>query len=305
MKLAILLFLAGLVLSQEDNSLLVTPDYIESVNSTVDWEVESLENSIFKGMTVQEFRENMLGDALNETYMPPNATNINDTITETNELLNATKDWQNDKCTHQIRDQKGCGSCWAFTTASLVADRCCMETHNDYGWLAPQELISCDEKNYGCTSGLASKALQYVSDNGLVPETCFPYAAKAEPCPHKCSDSSVWSNVHHCICKKLVYCGSVNSAKQCLQKGPIAVRMIVYQDLTIYKSGIYCWDQKSKLIGGHAVRCVGYSDTPKPHFNCANTWGTSWGQKGYFWISTDDKCGMRLNNENSWTVEDC
>lgn len=38
-----------------------------------------------------------------------------------------------------------------------------------------------------------------------------------------------------------------------------------------------------QLLGGHAVLCVGY-DNPSQRFICRNSWGTDWGQAGYFTI---------------------
>ena len=35
--------------------------------------------------------------------------------------------------------------------------------------------------------------------------------------------------------------------------------------------------------GGHCACIVGYNDTTQM-FTCANSWGTSWGNKGYFTI---------------------
>jgi hypothetical protein len=37
----------------------------------------------------------------------------------------------------------------------------------------------------------------------------------------------------------------------------------------------------AKLLGGHAVPIIGYDDT-KGVFLCQNSWGTSWGNKGFF-----------------------
>ena len=38
---------------------------------------------------------------------------------------------------------------------------------------------------------------------------------------------------------------------------------------------------KEKQVGGHAVVAVGY-DNPSQRFIVRNSWGRSWGQKGYF-----------------------
>ena len=36
-----------------------------------------------------------------------------------------------------------------------------------------------------------------------------------------------------------------------------------------------------KVVGGHAVLCVGYDDKSRT-FLIRNSWGKSWGLKGYF-----------------------
>lgn len=40
-------------------------------------------------------------------------------------------------------------------------------------------------------------------------------------------------------------------------------------------------DPNESLLGGHAVICTGYHDFTKRFF-CRNSWGTNWGDKGYF-----------------------
>lgn len=55
------------------------------------------------------------------------------------------------------------------------------------------------------------------------------------------------------------------------------------------------------LLGGHAVTCVGY-DMDSDRFIIANSWGTDWGQKGFFTIPAD-----YLINDNLaadfWTIK--
>ncbi len=37
------------------------------------------------------------------------------------------------------------------------------------------------------------------------------------------------------------------------------------------------------ILGGHAVICCGYDDA-KRVWICRNSWGTGWGDKGYFYM---------------------
>ena len=291
------IILAILILAISADRLLITPEYTEYLKNHVSWTVADYEENVFKGWTEAEFM-NMLGDK-DIQYIPP--------LSKTPKVganLPSEVNWRGANCVHEIHNQGNCGSCWAFATASVVSDKCCMGK-KDFGWLSPQELVSCDtDENSGCNGGLAALALQYVKSNGLVQEECYPYVGQDEACPSACKSGSDWAAAHVCKPGNLIDCGTLPSMKACLQKGPITARMLVYRDFTSYKEGVYCWDKKSSFLGGHAIRCLGYSEDPKPHLLCANSWGPTWGDKGCFKISTVDGCGIRLTAHDAWTAED-
>ena len=292
MKILILACLLAAVLA---SPLVVSQDYVEYLRKVVDWEVANYEENVFKGMTLDEVSA-MLGDSEEPTLVSGVAPNVDNVPRSVN--------WQGANCIHEISNQGNCGSCWAFATASVVSDLCCLQSQ-DQGRLSSQELISCDRVNNGCNGGLAANALKYVQAKGLVPSKCYPYIARQESCPTKCKDESDWASAHVCKCGTLVDCGTLPKMQQCLTTGPITVRMLVYQDFMNYKSGVYCWSGSGSFLGGHAIRCVGYSDSPIPNLNCANSWGPSWGEKGYFRISTKDGCGIRLTPSDAWAAKDC
>ena len=55
-----------------------------------------------------------------------------------------------------------------------------------------------------------------------------------------------------------------------------------FESASVAKSGIIPMPTKAEsLLGGHAVACVGYT---KDHFIMRNSWGNSWGDKGYFYM---------------------
>ncbi len=278
---------------------IVTQEYTDYLKRHVDWEVTDYEDNIFRGWTEEEFASLLGDDASDPGFIPEGAE-----LPQEYGSLPASIDWVGQRCIHGVRTQGKCGACWAFSTATMVSDRCCLQA-KDPGVLSVQELVSCDRTNNGCTGGMISRALVYVQKNGLAPEACYPYVERQEVCPLKCKSRTDWLQSHACKCKSIVDCGTLNGMMTCLQKGPIGVRMIVYKDLAAYHGGIYCWDGKSPQLGGHAVRCTGYGTTPKPNLMCANSWGIGWGIKGYFQIETRDGCGVRMTPHDAWTVEGC
>ena len=71
------------------------------------------------------------------------------------------------------------------------------------------------------------------------------------------------------------------------QNKPIVIGISVYDSFegeSVSKTGIVPMPKrKESLLGGHAILVVGY-DEEKQHFICRNSWGTSWGDKGYFYL---------------------
>jgi C1A family cysteine protease len=55
-----------------------------------------------------------------------------------------------------------------------------------------------------------------------------------------------------------------------------------------------------QVLGGHAVICCGYDDVAK-RFRVANSWGTGWGQKGFFTIPYDYFLNSDLASD-FWTL---
>ena len=260
----------------------ITKEYLAELQASVDWEVTSYEENVFRGWTESELH------ALLGVKLPEEVASL--PVFESDVVPPMTLSWENDKCIHEVRNQGSCGSCWAFGVAGMLSDRCCMHS-KDQGWLAPQELVSCDKKNYGCQGGWPVWALNYVvSAKGLVPEACFKYQARNMPCPTKCGDGKDWKASHVCTCNGLKTCLGTANMKQCLASGPIVVTFEVCNDFFSYRSGIYkC--HCSQPAGLHAVTAIGFGSDPECHWIVRNSWGASWGDKGYFKMACES-CGM-------------
>jgi cathepsin L len=77
--------------------------------------------------------------------------------------------------------------------------------------------------------------------------------------------------------------------------GPISVAMDASQTtFRFYKSGVYYDSQCSETKLDHGVLAVGYGElNSEAYWLVKNSWGTSWGDAGYFMIAQrDNDCGI-------------
>ena len=193
-------------------------------------------------------------------------------------------DWRNNSGNYvtPIRDQRSCGSCWAFaTTAALEsATLITLGTPGVDINLAEQILVSCSGAG-SCGGGYTSYASDYFQDTGLPLESCYPYTGTNGNCGNACSN---WQSSTYKIVDWWGVTKTVDALKNALYTyGPLVTTMQVYSDFDSYTSGVYSY-VSGYLRGGHAILLVGYDDAGQ-YFICKNSWGTWWGESGYFRIA--------------------
>jgi cathepsin B len=197
-------------------------------------------------------------------------------------------------CYSKIRDQGQCGSCWAFAAATTLTDRLCL-LKNTNVILSPQDLVSCDTTlNKGCDGGNPIAAWEYIALKGIVSDACYPYTSgngvtgKCLLTGSKCPIVGETYHKYKTGQPKLLRDQTV--IKTQLLTGSIEATMMVYDDFPSYESGIYV-KTSSNLLGGHAVRMIGYgvdTKTSLHYWIVANSWSESWGEQGYFRIKTGE-----------------
>lgn len=80
-----------------------------------------------------------------------------------------------------------------------------------------------------------------------------------------------------------------------MTNGPVEGGLTVYEDLILYKTGVY-EHVHGKLLGQHAIRILGWGvENEIPYWLIANSWNSDWGDNGFFKI---------LRGENHCGIED-
>ena len=215
--------------------------------------------------------------------------------------LPASLDWRNNggNFVSGIRNQGSCGSCWAFATTAALESSLLRAGVPAAGLdLSEQVMVSCGNSG-GCNGGYISYASDYVRDTGLPNEACYPYGGTDGSCSARCSDWQAqvrkiagWSWV-------TTTSTSIDALRNALYTyGPLVTTMDVYGDFYYYTSGVYTHTSGS-LLGAHAVLLVGYDDAGQ-YFIVKNSWGTGWGESGYFKIAYTEVNGVV--NFGDWTI---
>jgi len=214
----------------------------------------------------------------------------------------ATYNGQTGDWTTPIRNQANCGSCYAFAPlGSIEALIKIKQSNPEYSVdLSEQFIVSCGMEwmgDYilGCEGAYSPGPYNFITTYGTLPESCFPYTSgsgSVPPCSQKCSN---WENLIIQIDDWHTVAGDLTSIKNALvQKGPLVAGMIVYDDFFGYSGGVYEHPGSDPDPMNHAVVIVGYDDA-QGCWICKNSWGTGWGEEGWFKIVYGDcKIGQEI-----------
>jgi len=156
--------------------------------------------------------------------------------------------------------------------------------------LSPQALVSCDPNDFGCQGGYLDKSWDYLVGTGIPSDADYPYTS-GDGDSGSCTDDE--SNQHF---KASTYSSfsDEQSIKEDIQaNGPVETGFDVYADFMSYSGGIYQYDGVSGLLGGHAVKIIGWGEeSGTKYWIVANSWNTGWGEDGFFKIEIGQCCNF-------------
>jgi hypothetical protein len=180
-----------------------------------------------------------------------------------------------------VKNQASCGSCYAFAACATY------ESWKKFKTGATLDLSEQDfmmkakaidgNGNGGCSGWWLDTSMNLLKNKGVTKEANCPYKGYESACPTTGTEYkiSAWKNTT-----------DLNTIKYALQNyGALLCGFAVYSDFSYYGSGVYKYSS-GYLRGYHAVLLVGFDDA-KQAFKVKNSWGTGWGENGYFWIGYD------------------
>ena len=170
-KLVIIATIVSLVLGGSRHP--VNPDIVDAIKEQTSlWETYEYDENPFRDYSISDIY-GMLGTTIKEDPIEALIPSPN-VVSNLPKSFDSRDKWGN--CIHPIRDQKKCGSCWAFAASEALSDRFCLASNQQIDVvLSPQDLVSCDWWDHGCSGGIISWAWSYMTSHGLVSESCFPY----------------------------------------------------------------------------------------------------------------------------------
>jgi cathepsin C len=215
-------------------------------------------------------------------------------------------DWRNVNGVNYVspvRDQGNCGSCYAFGTMAMIESRVRIMTNNKLQpVLSTQNIVSCSEYSQGCEGGFPYLISKYGQDFQYFSEDCFPYTGRDSACKtcdltktdlyHATGYYYVGGHFGACSPEEMMFDVYIN--------GPVAVSFEVYDDFKTYTGGVYTHNSTMKRMNeweatNHAVCLVGWGvdEGGIPYWTVKNSWGSAWGEKGYFRIRRNtDECAI-------------
>lgn len=215
-----------------------------------------------------------------------------------------------------------CGSCWAHASTGALTDRFIIGRGGKVSQvrLSPQVLLNCgfDVDAGTCRGGSALYSYKYIQEYGITDVTCAPYQGVDDfywaetPCHERmCRTCDLEGNCMFINGTKYYVSeyGSLRGEDQMMaeiySRGPIACSLYAHVPaFADYKSGII-QDNSNHTGTTHVVAVTGWgvdSTSGMKYWVGRNSFGTAWGEEGWFLLQRGVNCLNIEEHDCAWAV---
>jgi C1A family cysteine protease len=213
-----------------------------------------------------------------------------------------------------VKNQQSNGACWAFAAVGAIESYIKLKTGRelDFSEEHIRKFNSAINPNFGAVNRSAADggnfdivAAYLLNNFGLVAEYSVPYTTNQTWDGAVMSGAQIRSYINGTAS---VYNNNSSIKNAIVNNGAVVASMWAGDGIdpnslsTYYNSTNKCFYRGSNVVNNHAVLIVGWDDNfSKTKFNSGNqpawdgaylvknSWGTTWGDGGYFWVSYYDK----------------
>jgi len=193
---------------------------------------------------------------------------------------NTLYDWGGNGYTTAVKNQGGCGSCWAFSATEQVESNWAIKNGLPAP-LAPQQIVDCDTGDGGCNGGWPQNAYKYIqSAGGLETEANYPYTGVDGTC------NANGQKVVQITGSQYVGQGDETAMYNFLSGGgPLSICLNA-DNMESYTGNnqILPASTCNPNSVDHCVQLTGWltdSNGAPLAWNVRNSWGAGWGNSGY------------------------
>jgi len=245
----------------------------------------------FFDLSSEEFAQRYLN--LNMSHLTQlKAKNAENVLQVPSEAAPEAFDWRVKGAVTGVKNQGMCGSCWAFSAMGNIEAIYQIKTGKSQRF-SEQQLVDCDKVDEGCNGGLMENAYAYLKEaGGINSEDDYPYKGSQKTCSYDATKS---------VAKVTGFNFAGTESEEDIKgilatTGPLAIA-INATPLQFYFWGIFNpWFEFicSPNSLNHGVLLVGYGvEGTTQYWIVKNSWGSSWGEKGYFRIiGGKGACGL-------------
>lgn len=195
-------------------------------------------------------------------------------------------DWRKHGKVTPVKNQGGCGSCWAFGVIGALESNYLIR--NSATTDESEQFILANSGAGSCAGGNRASANAYLVSNGTATESTVPYLGTNGPANP--GVTTPYDAVATGFVNDAVEIPSVAELKQALcEYGPLSVSVNATSLFQGYTGGVF--NEGANSTTNHAVVLIGWDDS-KNAWLIKNSWGTGWGEtggygteRGYMWIA--------------------